>query len=116
MEVMEHTEADKEAQHKLSENEPVDFDDALIDEGIDAPYLAQKAKEELEAHETKAQIPKGGQEFIYSKDLVAWDTRQKARQDLHKLRGDYPSEKVEHTVTLEDRLRAIQEKRDNATD
>ena len=112
MEVMEETEADKEAQHKLSENEPSDFDNDLITAGIDGPYLAQKAKDELEAHETKAQIPKGHIEFVYSKDLVAWDTRQKARQDVHKLRGDYPSEKVEHTITLEDRLRAIQEKRD----
>lgn len=112
MEVPIHTEADKEAQEGLATNEPCDFDNELINVGIDGLYLAKKAKEELEAQETKAQIPKGADHFVYSKDLVAWDVRQKARQDVHKLRGDYPSEKVEHTVTLEDRLRAIQEKRE----
>jgi len=34
---------------------------------------------------------------IYSDDLVAWDIRQKARQDAHKLMGDYPAEKKDIT-------------------
>jgi hypothetical protein len=33
--------------------------------------------------------------LLYSKRLIAWDVRQKARQDAHKLRGDYPPEKRE---------------------
>ena len=106
------TEADKEAQKELATNEPSAFDNALVSQGINGPYLAKKAKRELNAKETKAQIPKGHTEFVYSKPLIAWDIRQKARQDVHKLRGDYPSEKVEHTVTLEDKLRAIHEKRE----
>ena len=97
MEVMEETEADKEAQHKLSENELADFEDDLINEGINGPYLAKKAKDELDALEIKAQIPKGADHFIYSKPLIAWDVRQKARQDLHKVRGDYKPEKVDHS-------------------
>ena len=103
---------DKEAQEELATNELSDFDTALISQGVDADYLAEKAKAELEAHETKARIPPGALDFVYSKPLIAWDVRQKGRQDIHKLRGDYPSEKVEHTVTLEDKLRAIHEKRD----
>ena len=87
---------DKEAQEKLATNEVSDFNDALIGQDVDADYLAEKAKAELEAHETKAQIPKGGKEFIYSKPLIAWDVRQKGRQDIHKLRGDYPPEKLDH--------------------
>lgn len=90
------TEADKEEQKELATNEESDIDDALINQGIDASYLARKVKEEMEAHETKTQIPKGHTEFVYSKPLIAWDVRQKGRQDAHKLRGDYPSEKVEH--------------------
>ena len=114
MEVMEETEADKEAQHKLSENEPADFEDELIDVGIDGPYLANKLKAEFEAEETKFFQHEGI--VTDQRDVIAWGTRQKARENTHKLRGDYPSEKVEHTITLEDRLRAIQEKRDNAAE
>ena len=62
---------------------------------ITCDYLAKKLKSELNAKETKAQIPKGSKEFAYSKKMVAWDVRQKARQDAHKLRGDYPAEKVD---------------------
>lgn len=36
------------------------------------------------------------EEIIYSKSLAAWEIRQKARQDAHKLRGDYPAEATEH--------------------
>lgn len=33
---------------------------------------------------------------ILAWDEIAWDVRQKARMDAHKLRGDYPADKVEH--------------------
>lgn len=91
--------------------EPDPFVNDLRNVGIDGPYLAKKAKRELNAKITKAQIPKGGDEFVYSKPMVAWDVRQKARQDIHRLKGDYPVEKHEHTLTVEDRLRKIHEKR-----
>ena len=95
MEQMEETAAEKEAQHKLSENEPVDFEDELIDVGIDGPYLANKLKEEFEAEETKFFADKGT--VMDKRDVIAWGTRQKARQDTHKLRGDYKPEKVDHS-------------------
>ena len=33
-------------------------------------------------------------------DETAWDIRQRARIDAHKLRGDYPAEKREHTHSI----------------
>lgn len=93
---------------------PNPVEETLDKNKITVDYLAKKLKRELNAKETKAQIPKGKKEFAYSKPMVAWDVRQKARQDAHKLRGDYPSEKVEHSITLEDKLRAIHEKREKA--
>lgn len=86
------TEDDKEAAASVKS----DINDALTNQGIDGPYLAKKLKRELNAKETKAQIPKGHTEFVYSKPLIAWDVRQKGRQDAHKLRSDYPPEKMEH--------------------
>lgn len=66
------------------------IDEAFKSQGITPIYLAKKLKRELNAKETKAQIPKGEMEFVYSKPLVAWDTRQKARQDAHQIMGQYP--------------------------
>lgn len=41
-------------------------------------------------------------DFSDGESLIQWDetdntTRQKARMDAHKLRGDYPAEKLEHS-------------------
>lgn len=78
---------------------------ALTAEGLNARELARMLKRELKARETKAF--KGTEEtvagrtitkkdvVIYSKPLAAWDIRQKARMDAHKLRGDYPPERRE---------------------
>ncbi len=55
--------------------------------GITIEKLVDKLKEELDATEVKVFNDKG--EVIYSNELVAWEVRQKARQDAHKLRGDY---------------------------
>jgi hypothetical protein len=95
MQPIPETEADKAAQHKLSENEPCEFEDELIDVGIDGSYLAEKLKEEFEAEETKFFAEKG--KVIDEKDVIAWGIRQKARMDTHKLRGDYPAEEQKHT-------------------
>lgn len=84
---------------------------ALKAKDITCDYLAKKLKEELEAEDNIQYKDKEG-ESAGEKHSIAWTTRQKARQDAHKLRGDYPTEKVEHTVTLEDQLRAIHDKRD----
>jgi hypothetical protein len=80
-------------------------------QGLDGRFLAKKLKSELNARETKCfkakvlKLQKGQngeadkvvevEEVVYSKSLVAWDVRQKARIDAHKLRGDYPAEKTE---------------------
>ena len=69
----------------------------LEKQGITAEYLTEKLKEELEALNEKVFQYKGG--IISKADLKAWEIRQRARQDAHKLRGDYPSEK--HHVTFE---------------
>ena len=90
------TEADKEA---ACRDNP-DIIDDLDNQGLTSKYLAKKLKRELNARETKAQIPKGENVFAYSKSLVACDVRQRARQDAHKLRGDYPAEKLEHSGTI----------------
>jgi len=70
---------------------------AFRSEKITASYLAKKLKQELNAKETKVFLGKESEEVIYSKGLVAWDVRQKARIDAHKLMGHYPAEK--HEVT-----------------
>ena len=84
---------------------------AFDQEGLTPRYLARKHKKELNAKKTdtfkgkvvEEQTDNAGKVIgrterevvIYSKPLIAWDTRQKARQDAHKLRGDYPPEKSE---------------------
>jgi len=55
--------------------------------GITSKLLAKKHKEELEAHEVKATYDKYRAHFKYSKQLIAWPIRQKARQDAQKNLG-----------------------------
>ena len=83
---------------------------ALDAKGLTPTYLAKKLKSELNAKNTDtfkgkevkiALDPKTQKKIgidvneivIYSKPLIAWDIRQKARQDAHRLRGDYPPER-----------------------
>jgi len=89
----------------------LDGEDSLlkIKRAIPLETLIEKLNAELDAEEIKFFQHNG---FLTEKNITAWTIRQKARQDAHKLRGDYPSEKVEHTVSLEDKLRAIHEKRE----
>lgn len=85
---------------------------ALKKYGITMDLLARKLAEELEATEIKVFSPKGllvkglpaaGEEkeeveedgLIYSKPLIAWGTRQKARMDAQELMGLYPPKKNE---------------------
>ena len=63
--------------------------------GITEDYLLGKLKEELEAEETKFFHQKG--KVVETKNVIAWGTRQDARKDAHKLKGDYPAERHEHT-------------------
>lgn len=91
-----------------SSGEPVmevAFKNALVRRGVDQEtpaYLADKLAEELEAHETKVFCDKGTP--VYSKDMVAWGVRQKARMDAQKLFGLYPADRHEvelNAVTLQ---------------
>ena len=66
---------------------------AFKKQDITCDYLAKKLKEELESLETKFFAHQG--KVIEQEDVINWATRQKARQDAHKLRGDYPAEKVD---------------------
>ena len=67
---------------------------ALDDQGITLSSLASKLKEELEATKTEF-FPYQGK-VIEKQDVTNWEVRQRARQDAHKLRGDYPAERKEH--------------------
>lgn len=68
---------------------------ALNLKGISDELLAKKLKEELDASLPKLFQSDGN--VIESREIPVWDVRQRARQDAHKLRGDYPSEKHTHT-------------------
>jgi hypothetical protein len=109
---------------------------ALDDEGITIGKLAKLAKAELQAKSTKTvkvkgstsgrKLPRGYKEVVTSGVIesdengmffgsgetliesseINWTTRQKARMDVHKLRGDYPVEK--HEIKLdEESLNAV---------
>jgi hypothetical protein len=100
-----------------------DIHQELDDSGITVEMLAKQAKDELEANLTKIVKIKGGLdddflpegykvigcsgtdategETIIESTEINWATRQKARQDMHKLRGDYPAEK--HKIELDER-------------
>lgn len=78
--------------------------------GITPDSLFAELKAELEAEETKLAQEKGV--FTDEKNVIAWSTRQNALEKALRLLNLYPIEKVEHTLTLEDKLRAIHDKRD----
>ena len=67
--------------------------------GITPEYLIEKLKKELDATETKSFQFQGS--AFESEEKIAWDVRQRARQDAHKLRGDYPAEKHEMEGNIE---------------
>ena len=82
------------------------FRDVLRFHGITDEFIARKLREELDA--TQVTAFKGTREatnvktgvvvkrtkIYYSKKLVAWDIRQKARIDAQKLLDLYPAEKA----------------------
>ena len=81
----------------------------LEDHNIDAKRLAVKLNEELEADETI--FAKIGGKITDEKDVTAWKTRQEARKDAHKLRGDYPAERKELSgkLTLEEVIKELED-------
>jgi hypothetical protein len=69
---------------------------ALEREGITPDYLAKKLAAELEAQETKFFAHQGN--VVSAQTVIDWGTRQRARMDAHKLRGDYAPEAVDFTL------------------
>jgi hypothetical protein len=73
---------------------------AMTDVGITPEMLANQLLAELEATETKFFSNKG---FVTAtRNVVDWGTRQRARMDAHKLRGDYAPEQHEMFFGLTD--------------
>ena len=66
--------------------------EALEKEDITVDDLAKKLREELGADQVTEYLDEKGN-LKGKKKAVAWAIRQQARQDAHKLRGDYPAEK-----------------------
>ena len=79
---------------KLAEEVITETNAALEKAGITPAYLAKSLKKELQAKEKKVFLDKNTGLVVYSRRMVAWEVRQRARQDAHKLRGDYPVEQV----------------------
>uniref|UniRef100_A0A6M3K7T2 Uncharacterized protein n=1 Tax=viral metagenome TaxID=1070528 RepID=A0A6M3K7T2_9ZZZZ len=72
---------------------PDPLDVALAGEGITPERLARALREELEAEDERAFSDSEG--VKYSKKMPAWQVRQKARMDAHRLLSHYPAEKVD---------------------
>lgn len=68
--------------------------------GLTLERLVKELKRELKAKTTKFFAHEGV--VVDQRDFIDWGTRQRARMDAHKLRGDYPAEKqaVEHSGNL----------------
>lgn len=64
----------------------------LEDAGITLKVLTDKLQDELDATETKFFAYQG--KVMDQEDVIVWEIRQRARQDAHKLRGDYPAEQI----------------------
>lgn len=67
--------------------------DVLNRKGVTLEYLVEKLKEEMAADRVQFFAYEG--RVTDSEVVVDWGTRQRARQDAHKLRGDYAAEKVD---------------------
>jgi hypothetical protein len=70
-----------------------DVIEAMDKHGLTLDNLIKQLKRELKAKETKF-FQKDGK-VVEKHNVIAWDVRQRARIDAHKLRGDYPAEKRE---------------------
>ena len=91
---------EEELDQKARDKAFVTMRDELDSSGVTSKHLIEKLKEELIATETKTFQHQGL--IIESGEKIAWDVRQRARQDAHKLRGDYPAEKHQLEGTLTD--------------
>ena len=83
------------AEYEAERDRP-SLEDVFKKKGITRDFLANKLKEELEAGDTQEIRDKEGK-TLETKHYPLWSVRQRARQDAHKLLGDYPAEKVKHS-------------------
>ena len=87
-------EAARRAADKIRQNRL----DALEKAGINYDFLIKKLLEELEAKEAKFFTYNG--QIVNKLAVPDWNVRQRARMDAHKLRGDYPAEKIEGDLNI----------------
>ena len=67
--------------------------DVMEQNGLGMEYLVGLLKKELGAKDTYEKTHKDG--TVTKSHHPIWPIRQKARQDAHKLRGDYPADRLE---------------------
>jgi hypothetical protein len=70
---------------------------ALQQQHITARTLAAKLKEELSATQTKL-LKDADRLSGTTIEVIDWGTRQRARIDAHRLRGDYPAEQSKVSI------------------
>ena len=92
---------------------PISGPDFLDQKGISMEYLAKKLKRELNAKEEKV-FSSDTSGIRYSKKMIAWAVRQKARMDAHKLRGDYPAEQSDLNLKFPNAMALVVEARQEA--
>jgi len=68
--------------------------------GINYDFLIKKLLEELEAKEARFFACNGY--VVDARAVPDWNIRQRARMDAHRLRGDYPAEKIEGELNMPD--------------
>jgi len=84
---------------KLTEIHPESMGNYLDSIGITREALAEELKRELHAFEVKPFYDSKKGQVVYSKKMPIWSIKQKARIDAHRLRGDYPVEKRELSLS-----------------
>ena len=90
--------------------------EAIESQGLTPTYLAKKLKYELDYTEPRFFAGKEakGKRGRLKPGPKAMRVRQTARQDAHKLRGDYPAEKRDDklTVSLEEVIKELEGEED----
>jgi hypothetical protein len=66
------------------------FSDIMDENGITQEFLAEKLKAELKAKSTKTFLDRDRGKVVYSKSMIAWDVRQRARRDGLAYHGYFP--------------------------
>ena len=86
----------KSLREKIAESISSPLVELFDKKGITLDYLSDKLKEELDASIPKLFQSDG--KVVESREIPVYDIRQRARQDAHKLRGDYPVERKQISI------------------